>query len=342
MPYRTKRSYGLRSGAQARALSASRSRSAKFTKKVARARGLATKFTAPARQAKINRKAINTNRRQLRKLTNQLWGEFQEQKSVTTNPITVLANQPALFHVTNPASDQHGPYIHTCDFLTGNHYLTDNHFHKWQGPSDMDNDENDEKHIPNGPKLKLLFADFQFKFHGFVNDTRLRVDFIQQKNITTDFWNVNQPRQFLPNTIPGFANIAGFDPNEIDKKNYRVLKTKYLFMNAAGSSNATDTLQDRDTTSATTPPSKFCHIRLNLNKILKQLDSSLHEVTGLDDQAASVDHTGVGHGGPWRYENQHPLSNIWCLISSDDKTTWDGDHPTVEIIRKMAWRDSRA
>jgi len=55
---------------------------------------------------------------------------------------------------------------------------------------------------------------------------------------------------------------------------------------------------------------------------------------------------GDGHAsgvGSYNYDNQHPLSNIWCLISTDDETAVasviTGDAVSVEIIRTCIWRD---
>lgn len=274
-----------------------------------------------------------------------MWGDYQEQKSRLSSPAGVFANGPMMFHVNNPSCGTHGPYMHTCVFPFYNHGTTTTNFVKYAGPSDVDNDENDEKHVPNGPKLKLLFADYQFKFEGFTNDTRITVHFIQQKNLSTDFWNQNDSKQFLPSTISGFRNIAGFDCNEIDRKNYKVLAMRKLFLNASGSSSITSALTHDPTevtTEATTPPTKYCHVRLNLNKVLTQLKSSLDEVQGDDPQNETVDGSVRPHGASWGYDNQHPLSNIFCLISTDDVTALDGDHVKVDIIRKLAWRDGRA
>jgi hypothetical protein len=275
-----------------------------------------------------------------------MWGDYQEQKSRLSSSHSVFANAPLLFHVNNPSCGSHGPYLHTTSFPLYNSTLPTNvNFTKYAGPSDVDNDEEDEKHLPNGPKLKLLFADFQFKFTGFANDTRITIHFIQQKSITTDFWNQNKPDQFLPSTLPGFKHIAGFDCNELDRKNYRVLAKRKLYLNASGSSSVLDSLTSDPsevTTEATTPPSRYCHIRLNLNKVLKQLNSSLNEYDGADYPDNSVDDSERPHGASWAYDNQHPLSNIFCLISTDDETPYDGDHVRCDIIRKLAWRDSRS
>lgn len=295
--------------------------------------------------ARKNTKVIKSNARKLRKLSNQMWGDYQEQKSRLSTTQPVFANGPVMFHVNNPACGTKGPYLHTTSFPTYNHATTAVHFNKYAGPSDVDNDEGDEKHIPNGPKLKLLFADFEFKFTGWCNDTRIRIDFIQQKNITTDFWNQNKDDQFLPQTLGGFRNIAGFDCNEIDRKNYRVLATRKIYLDASTSTSATTValgMQTGDISDATTKSARYAHVRLKLNKVLKQLNSSINEASAQDVTDLPVNESDHPHGGAWAFDNQHPLSNIFCLISTDDVTSYDGDHVQVDVIRKLGWRDSRA
>ena len=69
-----------------------------------------------------------------------------------------------------------------------------------------------------------------------------------------------------------------------------------------------------------------------------------------DDGDGDIDrhaHTTAGsdhpHSAIWAFDNQHPLNNVWCVISTDDESTlgatFTGDAVGVQIIRKLTWQD---
>ena len=110
------------------------------------------------------------------------------------------------------------------------------------------------------------------------------------------------------------------------------------------------------------PPTKFCKIRLSLSKVIKQLNSSVDEYSGVDattgrNNANQAQQTTLNDGS-YKYNQQNPLANIWCFISCDDSRSLvdifslpehgTGANPAasngrvgVDIIRKMVWRDLR-
>lgn len=66
---------------------------------------------------------------------------------------------------------------------------------------------------------------------------------------------------------------------------------------------------------------------------------NIHE----NPNAEQSEHDGTPHGSAWGHNNQHPLSNIWCILSTDDETAISpgtGDNVSVKIIRKLTWQDS--
>lgn len=297
---------------------------------------------APNKARATNTRAILSNARAIQKLKFNQWGRIQSQTSSTSDKSTVVSSAPLVFHVSNPNSNHHGPYIWQPDLIG---LVQDTHvnFQIYQGDSNADMQDNDVQNFPNGPVCKLLWASYQFKFTGFVDDTRIRIDFIRQKRIDTDFYNQNKAKQFLPHTLVGMKHLAGFSPNEIDKTKFTILKTKYLYLNSKGAANLEDTLQDRNTTDATTTTSKYCKVSLKLNKIIKQLNSTVFEQHAYEVENHNAQESDHPHGSTWAFDNQHPLSNIWCVISTDDQTSLGdvitGDAVKVEIIRKMTWQD---
>lgn len=336
-PQNRKSSVTFRSGTRQRATAAS------TLQKYARAKAAAKARTiTPAKTRQLNTQAVLSNARAIKKLQFNQWGRIQSQTSSTQGQV-VLASSPVLFHVTNPMCNHHGPYLwHMA--LTGAS-PTDKNFQLYQAPGSIGMSENDETVFPNGPVMKMLSATFQFKFTGYVDDTRIRVDFFRQKRLDTDFYTQNSPDQFLPQTLEAFKNLAGFNPNQIDRAKFEILTTKYLYLNSKGSANLLDHGQDRNTTDATTPPSKYCTVHLKLNKLLKMLRPPHLEEFGQEVPQGEDSTTHHPHGSMWCYDNQHPLSNIWCLISTDDETAIasaaTGDAVTVEIIRKITFQDKQ-
>jgi len=329
-----------------------------------------------ARKAPV--RAIVKNARAITKLKNEAFGPVQTQTSQMSGSTPVTANQPCFFHVNNPNCGTHGPWMYHAGRGINDQHIADygRYFNVYQNDSDYPFQERNEEHVANGPKLKLLYADFQFRFSGYVPDTRIRIDVVRQKRSTSDIyahWSgiPLSLAQFLPYTFPGFKQLAGFHPNEIDRKTFEVIKTKHLYMNSHGMSSVVDHAIDaintgtsgaqadvsHDTVHATTPPVKYYHMRLNLNKIVKQLIPSLSEHSGVDTQAGNAleqennENFQANHSN-YKWSNLHPLSNIWVLISCDDHRSLADIIPLqgaaangrvqVDVIRKMCWRDPRA
>jgi len=327
-----------------------------------RTRTRSTRLSSTFRGNKTGRKTAfakarakpTTNKRQITKLNKSVstlkkfqWGQFQSQTSILSgNDHVIVRDHPLLLHVNNCNSGIHGPELCTINGL-GQVTTTGAVFNAYQGEGAPNGDYQDDDvgNIANGPILKHNWAIFDFKFTGFMNDCRIRVDVIRQKRYLTDFWSDEHTHQFLPHTLASFKNLAGFTPNRIDTSTFQVIQTKYLYLNSRGSQNVADTSQDRNTTEATTAPTKRCRISLRLNKVYKQLDSSEHQTTGAED--FDVGDAGVAHHhGPWRYTNIHPLSNMWILLSSDDTRNLEdiigGDKLKVECIRRMTWQDQKS
>jgi len=275
-----------------------------------------------------------------------MYGPVQKQTTITNAGTIVLAHRPVCFQVNNPAA---GPNNHSPQLLyeseTGDHVSTSGHFFNFTNDDPME--DLDRLRIANGPKLLIKWVEFEFNIQGFVDDTNVRIDFIRQKRmVDPDVWKQSDPNtMFMPHLLNKFKNLAGFTCNEIDRSTFQVLLTRRIYMNSKGSSNLLDGTQDRNTTDATTPPRKRVKVRLNLNRVYRQLKTTIDEATGVD-HTLSFDNDPDDHAesnGGYAYDNQHPLANIWCVLSSDDQTAVtslvDGDAIKIDIIRKICWRD---
>jgi len=184
------------------------------------------------------------------------------------------------------------------------------------------------------PPTFLEAVDLQFEFKGFVDNTRITIHVIRQKKLAATFYNQSDTDNYLPETLPNLTKIAGFSPYEIDRKTFQVIAERKIFMNSKGAANVADTAQDRNTSDPTTTSVKYAHIRVPFKKELKPINPDTYDESGISSFVSTK---------PFMYRKMHPLANVWCLISCDDVTdfgsTITGDAVSVNIIRKVMWRD---
>ena len=277
-----------------------------------------------------------------------MYGPVQTQRSQTESSFIVVASRPVLFQVNNPETGTKGASVLRED-NNGDHVIRIMGFNKcsYTGLQLYDKEED---HVVNGPKILLKEVELQFKVHGFLDDTRVRIDVIRQKKaVDKDVWNYHDSNtHYMPHLAHGMKDLAGFSPNEIDPSFFEILATRKLYFNSKGSSNVLDTANSEITTEATTVPTKYCTINVKFpkgGKVCKQLHSSIDETTGSDAVDQDIEVLEVDAKGSYSWENQHPLSNIWCIVSCDDQTAFGsdvtGDSCAVEVIRKCVWRDIR-
>jgi hypothetical protein len=292
--------------------------------------------------------AITANTRAIGALRQQIYGPLQTQRSHSESGFYVVASRPVLFQVNNPECGAKGASI-LRETENGDFVSRIMGFNKASYSSGLPFYDKEEDNVVNGPKLLLKQVELQFKVHGFLDDTRVRIDVIRQKKVVNrNHWNYHDANEhFMPHMAKGLKNIAGFSSNEIDRNYFEVLATRHLYFNSKGSSNVADTTSGTVTSEATTPPTKYCKIDLKFGKgkVCKQLTSSVDQTSGSDAPDQDIEVEEIDAKGSYSWENQHPLSNVWCLISSDDGTAFgsliDGDAVEVQILRKCVWRDFR-
>jgi hypothetical protein len=312
-----------------------------------------TRAAKSARSAKVTKlrttagrkTAIRRNTTAITSLKQQIYGPLQTQRSASSI-FNVVATRPICFQVNNPGYGQFGPQL-LAEHSGDDHVNAIGHFtltNQNLMTADRDND-----HRVNGPSLLLKEVDLQFRFTGYLDDTRIRVDIIRQKKaIPGHVWNPNQVfGTFMPHLMPYMQNLAGFTSNEIDRSVFQILATRKVYINSKGSANAADLLEDRNTIDGSTVNTKYCNINLKMNKVCKQLDSSVDEADGADNFGLDAhDEDNSDARGSYAFDNQHPLANIWCIVSTDDQTAFgsivSGDAVNVSILRKCVWRDRRA
>lgn len=319
-------------------------------------RRLATSYTRTAKAARFakttklrtttgRKKAIRRNSSAITKLKQQIYGPLQTQRSASSI-FNVVASRPVCFQINNPGFGQYGPQL-LMEHSGDDHVSSIGHFTLTN--QNLMAADRDNEHRVNGPSLLLKEIDLQFRFTGYLDDTRIRVDIIRQKKaIPGHVWNPNAAYEtFMPHLMPYMQNLAGFTSNEIDRSVFQVLATRRVYINSKGSANAADLLEDRNTIDGSTVNTKYCNICLKMNKVCKQLDSSVDESDGLDNFGLDAhDEDNTDAKGSYAFDNQHPLANLWCIVSTDDQTAFgsivSGDAVNCTILRKCVWRDRRA
>lgn len=291
--------------------------------------------------AKTQDKKIKSNAKEIKKLKYDKYGILQICTSRVNNTFHISKTMPVVFHVSNPDTGTHGPSIYQ-EWLGS---VGDNN-RKFTKDTSVFND-NELLNHPNGSEVMMRYALFHIKFSGFLQDCRIRIDIIRQKKLDSDFYNQNEGKQFLPDSMHGLADLAGFTANRINRDTFQVLQTKYLYLNSMGQKNVLDAAlgggPDENTIQGSTSTSTQCKIFVPINKLLKQLRPTVDQLTRVEDPDVSQSDTLVPNGASWSYDNQHPLANIWCLISTDDDNALTdgvtGEMVTVDIIRRVAWQD---
>lgn len=307
-----------------------------------------SKAVSKARTATVaaRKRTIASNSRAIKKLRAQAYGAVQRNIDYTGD-FTFHRDQPLLFQLTNfDSGAQKGPRVMS---LANGHLTSRGNFTAYDHGGSRDYMEDSSNgHIMNGPKAKLLSSLIDLKFHGFVKDTRIRVDIVRCKKIVSDFWSDAQTHNFLPHTLSGLTRICGHTPNEIDRKSFEVIQTKYGYLNSQESISFSDAATgEEETTQPTTSPFKRMVFKVNYKgKVLKQLDETQSEtyVADVDNPNASDAQFTPANGG-YHYTNQHPLATWWMLISTDNANSLEGivdsqHQPNVSIIRKNVWRDA--
>jgi hypothetical protein len=280
-----------------------------------------------------------------------MYGPIQTQVSQTSGASVTNNVHPLIFQVNNFAVGNTGPRIYNySDFEAHTFHLhtTGNTFICQYNNSNAESLD----YVPNGPRLFGKYVKLDFKFTGFVNNTRVRVDIVRQKKIAMgDAWRLSEAsNNIFPYNASDFKNLAGFTPYKIDRRMYEVMATKHVYMNSAGTEAASSLITGglgHSTSEPTTTAERYCSVFVPLNREFKQIDPSLDERTGVehDDLNASTDASNIDGKGSWQFTNQRPQENIFAVVSCDDTSNIAdlvlGARVKMECIRTCSWRDHR-
>jgi hypothetical protein len=209
-----------------------------------------------------------------------------------------------------------------------------------------------------GPKCKWLGTELQFKFEGYLDDTRIKIFIVQQrKQYKLDPWSQYTSRvashtladdvemaPHMPYTLNQFKHLLGFNANTLNYKQYKVLATKSLYFNSRRTEAPTGHIEgDNAFVDATTKPVQYCTMKIKPNQMLYQLRSTLNEMGVHDDINDPAPADADYDQGPWSFDNQNPYSNVWCIVTTDDESalagSLSGDRVKFTCIRRNWWQD---
>lgn len=336
---------------------AKRSDARKTLAKAARSRKYATSRASSVRQA-VAKQAMR-NATAIRRLAVKSYGPLQVQRSKTNQAFYISNSQPVAFQLNNPAYGQIGPQLlreHDDTTLDSDGITRIGQF-ELDGSDLLRGDDDD--HVVNSQAGRIFMKDvyLQFKFGpAFLHDCTIRIDVIRQKKmLQPDWWTDNySKKQFMPHLMPGLKNLAGWSATKLDTKLFQVVATKRVYIDSKGYKNAEaiadallpggDDSAAADTIAGTTGPTKYVNMKINLNRPLRQLNSSITESNMEDSRSMNAhDEEGNQGHGSFGYSNQHPLANYWVVISTSDTSSlldsFTGDRLQCEILRECAWRD---
>jgi len=297
--------------------------------------------------AATNARAILANSAKLTQLTKRLYGPIQIERSYTDTGAHITANSPWCFNVNNPFSDfDCEPHVFHINALGVTHNFES--FKKYVAPHD---DEDAGLVSPQHPCF-LKWAQFEFEFKGTVDDTHIQIDIVQPRGVAPTSWyepadTVHE--NMLPKNLKHFQQLAGFTQHRIDKKAFRVLQTRKLYMDSRPTNPINEDPQ-YPTVEATTRAVKRCKMHIPINRQLKPLNEMnfRHTQTGVPRVPNSPDwyeqtFTNAMDAGPYSYANIDPRQQIWCIISCSDQSALGasvtGDAVECTIHRTMCWRD---
>jgi hypothetical protein len=223
----------------------------------------------------------------------------------------------------------------------------------------------------NGPKCRWLGTELQFEFTGYVNDCHIGIYVVQErKGPRSDPWGAikgtNAPPVHLPYTLNQWKELEDFGANRINYQRYKVIASRKVYMNSrvfqqnealadAGDAIGADVADDEARILATTRPIKRVRMKLRPNKMLYQIQSTQAE-TGTQVMDADPNPREQHTQGPWAFDNQLPLNNMWLIVTTDNRADlpstiesavvghshshFTGSTLTVEVFRRSWWQDA--
>jgi len=323
-----------------------------------------TKAT-PARNAK----QVKSNTRKINKLMNNSYGDVQKQVTKMNSAVYVTAEHPLCIQVNNPSVGATGPQVlrRIDGVATEANFGVERKSYFDLAAAHRCN-ATDREHVANGPRLKLNYVKFEWRFRGFLDDTRVKVQIVRQKKMGANLFAPGSKGNFMPATLDSFSNTCGWSEFYVPSM-FQILKTQQVYFNSRktdlgavgvtgwfGIETTTDANDNVTVThasdhpdasvDATTVPVKYLTTYVPLNEIFTGLNSDLDESGAVEDFDMTADANLMNANiqrGVYGFANQLPWKNVWAVVTTDDVSATaaraTGDGVRVDCIRTCVWRD---
>jgi len=168
-------------------------------------------------------------------------------------------------------------------------------------------------------RLRFFFTGDQSDMHVFITVVRqkklftpLATNGAQDSKIWESPWEMKTADHVLPTNARAFLGCAGTRfTNRVDPNSYEILATKRFKIDNLYETKKTDDGVPVTVSAPTTGRERVITMNVPINRSFKPLAAPFN-------QFAEVYQTTFDKAGPYRFDNQHPLSNIWCIMTNTE------------------------
>jgi len=292
-----------------------------------------------------NSLAVRANSRKISRLISTQFGPVQRNLQQNDNTLIINATQPLVFDAADFCSRRTAPggqAVPGCQIWQVNNlglqitsagsFLADETNALW-GPSNTD--------IPDGGRYKPLYAEYQIEVTGRDNldSTHIQMNLFTQHHgfqtwqLAAAGTSVNQ--RTMPYALTNMKNMC--TTNLLNPSLFKSYKVKRMLINSQTSLQSTTTTVPPGTATsgvtATTSNVKYFRFRVAPKKTRRQVYTT-PDTPGIPDDPQEQTQF-----GPYGLYQVDPRTPFWCMLSTTDRTSLDGDSVQIKIRRHVCWRD---
>lgn len=310
----------------------------------------ARRRTAIPHKKKTTRTYVRTNAlvnrrqsRQIRTLFNMRYGPVQRGLQLGNISFRINASQPIVFDAadfTSSRISQTGTVSGGCQVWQVNSLTTGITAAGNFTTSTVGNNAYwvfSNKDIVDGGRYKPLYATYTVEVsgRGLLDSTHIQMDLFCQKAGFEKFAlasaGMSQYQRFMPEGLVNLTSMC-FE-NSFNPSIFKTYSRKRMLINSQGS-YTTDSQGNTTGYQGNTSNVKYFKFTVKPKRARQQLES-FPETPGDVEQEAGQTGFG-GYGAPLQVDPRTPL---WCMFSTTDRTSLDGDSVQIRIKRHVVWRD---
>lgn len=283
------------------------------------------------------------NRRQdraIRTLYKLRYGPLQRNLQLNNTPLVINASQPIAFDASDFCSQRVAPGGQTLPGCTvwqvnnlqlqitaASGFFVDSTNALW-APSNSD--------FVDGGRYKPVYAEYQIEVSGRnnVDDAHVQVDLFTQHHGFQTWQLAGAGQSILQRTMPYALTNMGqmITSNELNPSLFKRYKRMRLLLNSQ-TNTVTDSSGNTTGFTATTNNTKYFRFRVAPKRPRNQVFTTPETPGEIQDPNQQ---TAAGAYGIYQVD---PRTPFWCMVSTTDRTSLDGDSVRVQIKRHVVWRD---